>query len=101
MPSPSRRRRWRVLLGALVAVPVVATVGTSAAPAAAAAPTLPIVFVHGFSGSAAQYETQALRFASNDYPNVVTGIDRISATPAVIYPILDAFFDDVMARHRG
>ena len=97
MPSPSRRRRWRVLLGALVAVPVVATVGTSAAPAAAAAPTLPIVFVHGFSGSAAQYETQTLRFASNDYPKVVTGIDRISATPAVIYPILDAFFDDVMA----
>jgi pimeloyl-ACP methyl ester carboxylesterase len=60
-------------------------------------PTLPIVFVHGFTGSAQQYETQAMRFASNGYPNVVTGIDRTSATPSVIYPILDQFFDDVMA----
>lgn len=60
-------------------------------------PTLPIVFVHGGSGSAAQYETQALRFASNDYPNVVTAIDRISATPEVINPILDDFFDEVLA----
>ena len=38
-----------------------------------------------------------MRWASNDYPNVVTAIDRISATPAVIYPILDEFFDGVMA----
>ncbi len=56
------------------------------------------MFVHGFTGSAAQYETQALRFASNHYPNVVTGIDRISATPSIIYPILDEFFDAVMAK---
>ena len=35
---------------------------------------LPIVFVHGFSRiRRQQYETQALRWASNDYPNVVTG----------------------------
>jgi pimeloyl-ACP methyl ester carboxylesterase len=60
-------------------------------------PALPIVFVHGFTGSAQQYETQAMRFASNDYPNVVTGIDRTSSTPAVIYPMLDQFFDDLMA----
>jgi pimeloyl-ACP methyl ester carboxylesterase len=58
---------------------------------------LPIVFVHGGSGSAAQYETQALRWASNGYPNVVTAIDRISADPAVINPILDEFFDGVLA----
>lgn len=61
-------------------------------------PTLPIVFVHGGSGSAAQYETQALRFASNDYPNLVEAIDRISATPEVINPILDDFFDEVLAK---
>src|SRR5688572_2258668 len=59
---------------------------------------LPIVFVHGFNGSGAQYQTQALRFASNDYPNVVTAIDRTSTTPATIYPILDRFFDDLMAK---
>jgi pimeloyl-ACP methyl ester carboxylesterase len=28
----------------------------------------PAVFVHGFSGSGAQFQTQALRFASNGYP---------------------------------
>lgn len=61
-------------------------------------PTLPIVFVHGFSGSGQQYETQALRWASNDYPNVVTAIDRTSTLPAVIYPILDQFFDNLMAQ---
>jgi pimeloyl-ACP methyl ester carboxylesterase len=74
-------------------------VAAPATPAGAdGEPALPIVFVHGFSGSGAQYETQALRWASNDYPNVVTAIDRVSATPAIIYPILDEFFDGVMAQ---
>jgi pimeloyl-ACP methyl ester carboxylesterase len=31
-------------------------------------PENPIVFVHGFAGSAAQFETQAMRFTSNGYP---------------------------------
>jgi pimeloyl-ACP methyl ester carboxylesterase len=35
---------------------------------------LPIVFVHGFAGSAQQYESQAIRFAANGYPQ-----DRIVA----------------------
>jgi len=30
--------------------------------------TLPIVFVHGFAGSAQQYESQAMRFVANGYP---------------------------------
>jgi pimeloyl-ACP methyl ester carboxylesterase len=30
--------------------------------------TLPIVFAHGFAGSAQQYESQAIRFAANGYP---------------------------------
>lgn len=67
------------------------------APAEAAEPLLPIVFVHGGAGSAAQYETQAMRFSSNGYPNVVTGIDRTSSVPATLNPLLDAFFDAVMA----
>ena len=40
----------------------------------------PIIFVHGFSGSGAQYETQALRWASNGYPELVTAIDRTGAS---------------------
>jgi pimeloyl-ACP methyl ester carboxylesterase len=96
---------------ALGAVMVAGLLATSPRPTGAAVdagahgrhrePALPIVFVHGFSGSGAQYETQALRWASNDYPNVVTAIDRISATPAVIYPILDDFFDDLLERTRS
>jgi pimeloyl-ACP methyl ester carboxylesterase len=30
--------------------------------------TLPIVFVHGFAGSAQQYESQAMRFVANGFP---------------------------------
>jgi len=59
---------------------------------------LPIVFVHGGAGSAAQYETQAMRWASNDYPNVVTGIDYNSLLPnsESLYQMLDAYFDALM-----
>ena len=28
----------------------------------------PIIFVHGFAGSAAQFESQAMRFTTNGYP---------------------------------
>ena len=66
-------------------------------PAVAGEPVLPIVFVHGATGSAAQYETQALRWASNNYPKPVTGIDRTSSISATLNPMLDAFFDAVMA----
>jgi triacylglycerol esterase/lipase EstA (alpha/beta hydrolase family) len=55
------------------------------------------VYVHGGAGSGAQYETQAMRFASNSYPNVVRAIDRTSSTSATLNPMLDAFFDAVMA----
>jgi pimeloyl-ACP methyl ester carboxylesterase len=69
-----------------------ATPDTQATPGAASAPAqtnedgtdplpplpddvaLPIVFVHGFAGSAQQYESQAIRFAANGYPQ-----DRIVA----------------------
>ncbi|MEU7824308.1 alpha/beta fold hydrolase [Catellatospora sp. NPDC049133] len=60
---------------ALTAVP--AATGFAAAPSAhAAAAPRPIVFLHGAAGSAAQFETQAKRFASNGYPvEVIDGID--------------------------
>jgi len=42
-----------------------------AAPGAEAAPSNPnpVIFVHGFVGSGAQFETQKMRFQSNGYPN--------------------------------
>jgi pimeloyl-ACP methyl ester carboxylesterase len=58
-------------------------------------PALPIVFVHGGAGSAAQYETQAMRWASNDYPSLVTAIDRTSSSGETILLQLDTFFDEV------
>ena len=60
---------------------------------------LPIVFVHGQSGSAQQFETQALRFTSNGYPqellfayeyNTGSGVNDLEQ--------LDAFIDDVLAQ---
>jgi pimeloyl-ACP methyl ester carboxylesterase len=92
------RRALRAVTAATISAVLVAGLLTTTPQPAGAEPepALPVVFVHGFSGSGAQYETQALRWAGNDYPNVVTAIDRISATPAVIYPILDDFFDDLI-----
>ncbi|MCW5892257.1 MAG: hypothetical protein KIT14_17185 [bacterium] len=78
----------------VLATALLAAAGTTAW---ASEPRLPIVFVHGAAGSAAQYQTQAKRFASNGYPNLVTGIDRTSSVSATLNPMLDAFFDGVMA----
>jgi len=66
----------RKVLAVAVATILLSTSGllsTSEAGAAQAQPTQssavrPVVFVHGFSGGAQQYETQARRFASNGYP---------------------------------
>jgi len=42
--------------------------GTDPLPALPDDVALPIVFVHGFAGSAQQYESQAMRFVANGYP---------------------------------
>jgi pimeloyl-ACP methyl ester carboxylesterase len=59
-------RKLLALLAALLAAAALAP------PAASAHPRQPrprpLVFVHGFAGSGAQFETQARRFASNGYP---------------------------------
>ena len=51
----------------ILALVLTATLGAPAVPAAAPPPR-PIVFVHGSAGSAAQFQTQAKRFAANGYP---------------------------------
>jgi pimeloyl-ACP methyl ester carboxylesterase len=66
------RRTWcalvaiSVVMGGLCLAPAAAQGATDEGPRA-------IVFVHGFAGSGAQYETQAKRFAGNGYP-----IDRVA-----------------------
>jgi len=62
----------RKLLGAVgvvIAVLVASLVGPGAAEAHGKRPApRPVIFVHGGSGSGAQFDTQALRLTSNGYP---------------------------------
>jgi pimeloyl-ACP methyl ester carboxylesterase len=63
---------------------------------------LPIIFVHGFSGSAAQFESQALRFASNDYPpELISAFEYDSSltinTMTDVYNNLDRHIAKVLA----
>ncbi len=65
-------------------------------------PEHPIVFVHGFAGSAAQFESQALRFTSNGYPQEWIGaIDYDStfglASREQVWLNLDAEIDRILA----
>lgn len=90
----------RRLAGTAVVAAVVATLST-ATQAHATAGRLPIVFVHGNSGSVAQFETQFQRFASNGYPRELmfayeydtSGQDNTAAIAG-----LAPFVDDVLAR---
>ena len=93
----------RTLLSALVAV-VVAVTSLAAAPASADGPRhhrprlLPIVFVHGQSGSAQQFQTQAMRFTSNGYPqDLLYAFEYDTSSPANPLAGLDAFLDEVLA----
>jgi pimeloyl-ACP methyl ester carboxylesterase len=101
-------RRIIALIGALLLGAVVLPAGAAQAestrhPAHAAPQLRPVVFVHGFSGSGGQYETQAQRFASNGYP-----ADRIQTmeydstftveTTASIFAKLDAQIVALLAR---
>lgn len=61
----------------------------------------PIIFVHGFSGSGAQFESQALRFTSNGYPlNLIAVHDYDSLfgteTRADVYARLDQRINDML-----
>jgi pimeloyl-ACP methyl ester carboxylesterase len=60
---------------------------------------LPVVFVHGQSGSAQQFESQFLRFTSNGYPQeLLFAYEYSTATGTNDLEQLDAFIDDVLAQ---
>ena len=77
----------------------VADAGTSLEPGVEAISSelaLPIVFVHGFAGSASQYESQALRFIANGYPaERIRAFDHDGAgfNTAAFIPGVDATVD--------
>ncbi|MEH1098915.1 alpha/beta fold hydrolase [Micromonospora sp. CPCC 205561] len=73
MPTPRRRLLALLALAALAAGSVVAGPVAAADPSSARAATpapghRPVIFIHGSAGSAAQFQTQAKRLASNGYP---------------------------------
>jgi pimeloyl-ACP methyl ester carboxylesterase len=62
----------------------------------------PIVFVHGGSGSGAQFESQAMRYASNGYPADLVRVYEYDslftlATQPQVVARLDVFVDEVLA----
>jgi pimeloyl-ACP methyl ester carboxylesterase len=61
----------------------------------------PIVFVHGFAGSAQQYDSQAIRFAANGYPRErIFALDHDGAGVdyAGYVSQVDGLVDDVLAQ---
>jgi pimeloyl-ACP methyl ester carboxylesterase len=97
----------RKLVAALAAAVVVLTTVALTAPAQAtpdrhARKLRPIVFVHGFFGSGAQYETPARRFASNGYPARYVEAHEYDSTFATttvpeVHAALDARIDRLLA----
>ncbi len=79
------------------ALAVLATLLTATA-SQAKPPLDPIIFVHGGSGSAAQFETQAMRFASNGYPHrYIRALEYDSSQIGVILPAVLAELDALIA----
>lgn len=60
---------------------------------------MPIIFVHGQSGSAQQFETQAMRFTSNGYPqDMLFAFEYDTAQSVNPIAALDVFIDAVLAQ---
>jgi hypothetical protein len=62
---------------------------------------VPVIFVHGNSGSAQQFETNAMRFTSNDYPHerlYAYEYDTSGSSNDAAIADLDGFIDDVRAK---
>jgi hypothetical protein len=58
----------------------------------------PIIFVHGGSGSGAQFESQAMRFTSNGYPqNYIAVLEYDSSSYATILSQIYANLDELIA----
>ncbi len=95
MTIHQRTTTWR---GTVVAAALVA-VGILAAPAHA---LRPMIFVHGGSGSGAQFESQAMRYASNGYPADYIRVHEYDslftlASQAEVIAALDVLVDQVIA----
>jgi pimeloyl-ACP methyl ester carboxylesterase len=89
-------RRWALVVSALVAIAAPASASAGDAPK----PT-PVIFVHGNSGSAQQFETNAMRFTSNGYPHgrlFAYEYDTSGSSNDAAIAGLDGYIADVKSR---
>jgi pimeloyl-ACP methyl ester carboxylesterase len=104
--------RRRLFVSVLALVTSVATLGLGAGPADAhrrpdRPPRVrPVVFVHGFVGSGGQFETQAMRFASNGYPIDAVAVEEYDSLFSTIsmsgvWDELDAKIDALRAKYHA
>jgi pimeloyl-ACP methyl ester carboxylesterase len=73
----------RIVAAIVVALLLAPAAGAAAAPEdrpGPAPPTRPLIFVHGGAGSGAQFETQAMRFTSNGYPQGRLAVHEYDST---------------------
>ena len=66
-------------------------------------PLRPVIFVHGGSGSGAQFESQAQRFASNGYPARYVAVTEYDSTYSLntredVYARIDGTIADMLAK---
>ena len=77
------------------------TASAEAKPKSATSP-VPVIFVHGNSGSAQQFESNAMRFTSNGYPHDRLFVYEYDTSPGVsndpAVANLDGFIADVQAK---
>ncbi|MEW2429623.1 alpha/beta hydrolase [Micromonospora sp. NPDC047644] len=95
----SRRSLLSVVAGVALAASLSAVAVPPAAEAATTPAPRPVIFVHGSAGSAAQFETQAKRLASNGYPiDIIEAHEYDSPNIATILPQLYAGLDARISR---
>ncbi|MGC4837743.1 alpha/beta hydrolase [Micromonospora vinacea] len=95
----SRRRLLSVLAGVALAASLSAVAVPRAAEAVAPPTYRPVIFVHGSAGSAAQFESQAKRLASNGYPiDIIEAHEYDSPNIAAILPQVYAGLDARISR---
>ena len=87
-------------LAALALVPA-PQAGAARPPVAAATPR-PLIFVHGSGGSGAQFESQAMRFTGNGYPDDSLAVHEYDSTFGIntidqVWAGLDALIADRLA----
>ncbi|MEU7976017.1 alpha/beta hydrolase [Micromonospora sp. NPDC049089] len=95
----SRRSLLSVVAGVALAASLSVVAVPRAAEAAATPTHRPVIFVHGSAGSAAQFETQAKRLASNGYPiDIIEAHEYDSPNIATILPQVYAGLDARISR---